>query len=208
MRDEAERSAGTPLFHVILGRAWQDLPAPVRALHDVTDGVLRSHGTAEVRRGSNLISRMVGWLFGFPKATKDIPVSVEMHAQGMHETWVRQFGEHRFNSTLYPGSDRSDRLVNERFGPFVFSMALVLVDQRLKFIVRRWKFLGVALPLSLAPKVETHETAENGQFRFDVEIHLPVFGLLVHYRGHLTPESRDNRTEAPAPDTGEEKETA
>ncbi|MGI9411123.1 MAG: DUF4166 domain-containing protein [Hyphomicrobiaceae bacterium] len=208
VRDDTERNADRPLFHFILGRSWEALPEPVRAVHDVTDGVMRSNGTAEVRRGRNLMSRLVGGLFGFPKAAQSIPVSVEMRAEGTRETWIRQFGTQQFKSTLYPGSGRSDRLINERFGVFEFSMALVLIGERLEFVVRRWKFLGLPLPLALAPRVETHETAEDGQFRFNVEIRLPIFGLLVHYRGHLTPEIRDGDAAAPALDTGNRKAIA
>ena len=46
------------------------------------------------------------------------------------------------------------------------------------------------------------------QFRFNVEIRLPIFGLLVHYRGHLTPEIRNGDAAAPALDTGNKKAIA
>ena len=189
IRDDIERNTGRPLFQIIIGRAWDQLPAAVRAMHDVSSGTLRSRGTAEVLRGRNPMSRLVGWLFGFPKAAQSIPVRVEMRAEGSRETWIRQFGKQQFRSTLYPGTGRSDRLVVERFGGFEFALALVVVGDRLAFIVRRWKLLGLPLPLSLAPRVETHEAAKNDQFQFNVEIRLPLVGLLVHYRGHLTPES-------------------
>ena len=208
VRDETERKAGKPLFHIILGRSWEQLPAPVRAMHDVRNDVLHSTGTAEVHRGRNAVSQLVGALFGFPKAAQGIPVSVEMRAHGDRETWIRQFGSQKFRSMLYPGSGRSDRLINERFGAFDFSMALVVTGDRLAFVVRRWKLLGLPLPLALAPRVMTHETAEDGQFCFNVEIHLPLFGLLVHYRGHLTPGIRNRDTEPPTPDAGEEKAIA
>ena len=194
VRDEIECGSDRPLFQIIIGRAWNQLPAEVRTMHDVSSGTLRSKGTAEVLRGRNPMSRLVGWLFGFPEPANNIPVSVEMRAEGPRETWIRQFGGQQFRSTLYPGTGRSDRLVVERFGAFEFSLALVVVGERLAFVVRRWKLLGVPLPLALAPIVETHEAAENGRFQFNVEIRLPLCGLLVHYRGHLTPE--DHTAEA------------
>ena len=58
VRDDTERNADRPLFQFILGRSWEALPEPVRAMHDVTDGVMRSSGTAEVRRGRNFMSRL------------------------------------------------------------------------------------------------------------------------------------------------------
>ena len=53
--------------------------------------------------------------------------------------------------------------------------------------VGAWVFLG--LPRFLAPRSDTREYQdEQGRFRFDVRLSLPLIGLLAHYRGWLMPE--------------------
>jgi hypothetical protein len=66
-------------------------------------------------------------------------------------------------------------------------LALVLVDGQLRLIARHWDFLGVPLPLVLAPRGESYETEEDGRFHFHVQISLPFAGLVVRYRGWLVP---------------------
>jgi Domain of unknown function (DUF4166) len=51
--------------------------------------------------------------------------------------------------------------------------------------LRRWSFLGIPLPLALAPQGIAREWEEQGRFRFDVPIALPLVGRIVHYTGWL-----------------------
>ena len=58
--------------------------------------------------------------------------------------------------------------------------------------IKSWKietpFGAIPMPLWLAPTSKTREFAdENGVFNFDVEVNLPLFGLLAHYRGNIKP---------------------
>jgi hypothetical protein len=50
------------------------------------------------------------------------------------------------------------------------------------------RFLGIRLPHALLPRTKAFETVENGVFRFDVRVGLPLVGLLAHYRGWLKPD--------------------
>jgi hypothetical protein len=47
------------------------------------------------------------------------------------------------------------------------------------------RFLGVPLPRRLHPRVRTLESERDGRYRFEVEAHLPLLGLLVRYTGWL-----------------------
>ncbi len=51
--------------------------------------------------------------------------------------------------------------------------------------IRRW-WIG-PMPLALAPRCLATEVEKDGRFHLDVPIHLPLIGLLVHYRGWLEP---------------------
>jgi hypothetical protein len=85
------------------------------------------------------------------------------------------------------GGGRSAQLIVERFGPFAFGLAAVLADDRLHLVLRRWSFLGLPLPLWLAPGGEAYESVADGRFHFHVEFGHPLAGLIVRYRGWLAP---------------------
>lgn len=175
-----------PLYRQILGDAFDDLPPQVQAIHDAKGARLWS-GTARVQRGTGMISRILGKLFGFPPETDKIPVSVHFAPYKNGEKWTRTFGTQRFSSTQTPGTGRNKYLIKERFGPISVALALVIKDDRLFLIPRRWSLLGLPLPKMLLPGGQSFETQHNSAFRFDVEISAPLIGLIAAYQGELTP---------------------
>ncbi|TPJ46117.1 SDR family oxidoreductase [Mesorhizobium sp. B2-7-1] len=181
-RDDTDKAKA--LYPDLLGDAWTDLPAEIRAMHE---GAAMADGRASVERGGGMLSRLAARLIGFPSAGTDIPVKVRFDIGADGETWTRTFGAHRFSSRQFPGSGRSERLLCERFGPLTFAMALVVDENRLRLALRRWSFLGLPLPMWLCPRSNAYETVEDGRFRFHVEISHPAAGLIVRYRGWLVP---------------------
>lgn len=186
-REVTAETARHPLYRRILGKAFAALPEPVQAMHDLS-GDKRVAGRAEVERGTGLPARLVAALIGFPAAGRDVPVEVTFRVRNGVETWRRRFAGRGFSSTQQAGRGRSDGLLEERFGPVRVGLALVLEGDRLRLVVRRWSLLGLPMPLALAPGGEAWETAADGRFRFHVEIRHPWAGLIVRYRGWLTPE--------------------
>jgi hypothetical protein len=149
---------------------------------------MEARGRAEVLRGNGLLSRLAGALFRFPRAGTDVPVSVHFEAQDGRETWRRSFAGRNFESAQWQGRGRSAYLLNERFGPATFALALVVDQDRLRLVVRRWSLLGVPMPIAWAPGGDAYEFAEDGRFHFHVEISHPWTGLIVRYRGWLEPQ--------------------
>ena len=90
-----------------------------------------------------------------------------------------------FSSLQTQGIGRNAYLLVERFGWFSISLALVVDDNRLFLIPRRWSCLSVPLPSVLLPGGKSFESEKNGQFNFDVEISAPIIGLIVTYKGAL-----------------------
>jgi hypothetical protein len=174
-----------PLYRRLLGDAWHRLPEPLKAMHDLR-GNLTASGVATVRRGTSLLARLIGAMFGFPSDGEAVPVTVSFHSENGGEIWRRDFAGRSFKSTQEEGRGSYDRLMCERFGPFKFGIALTVEGARLNLIMRRWSVFGLALPLALAPTGETYETVENGRFTFNVEISHPWLGLVVRYRGWLS----------------------
>lgn len=188
MREHGKESDSGPLYQQILGSAWEQLPRQIRDMHSVTSRHTAA-GRADVDRGDNLISRIIGWVFRFPPPGKDMPLKVQFETDGKRETWVRHFGDYSFSSDQIAGKGRSDLLLEEVFGPFSFGLALVTSPGRLSLVVRRWTIFGLPLPMILAPFGDSFEFVADGRFHFDVSIGLPLIGLIVRYRGSLVPTS-------------------
>jgi hypothetical protein len=175
-----------PLYRRVLGEAWNLLPAPLQAMHAV-DSELTAVGVAEVERGNGLLARLAAVVVGFPRAGKDIPVTVSFKAADGRERWRRTFADRSFASMQEQGRGRFERLLCERFGPLNVGMALVCESGRMRLVVRRWSVFGIPLPLALGPRGDAYEFAEDGRFHFHVEISHPLTGLIVRYRGWLVP---------------------
>ena len=173
-----------PLYARVLGSAWHELPAEIRAMHDLHSG-LTARGTAAVERGASFLARLVAGAIGFPASADEVPVTVRFAAEDGVEIWTRTFGEQTFSSAQFAGQGRDAHLLCERFGWLTFAMALVVEGGRLKLVPLRWSVLGVSLPEWLCPSVDAYESVEAGRFLFHVEIRHPLTGLIVRYRGAL-----------------------
>jgi hypothetical protein len=175
---------GAPLYERILGSAWKELPAEIRAMHQVAKTAV-AEGRASVERGRGVLARLAGAVIGFPAATADTPVRVRFDVTDGVETWTRSFGAETFHSEQFAGTGPDEGLLCERFGPLTFAMALVLKDGRLSLVLRHWRAFGIPMPMFLCPRSTAHESVEEGHFHFHVEIGHPLTGLIVRYRGWL-----------------------
>ncbi len=195
-RDDGAAREPQPLYQQVLGSAWDELPPAVRAMHCAD--TIAADGIATVERGPGMLSRLVAGLFRFPAAGAGIPVSVSFARQGDGETWRRRFATRAFSSVQTAGRGRWAHLLVERFGPVSVALALVVENGTLSLVSRGWRFLGLPLPAILRPRGHSYEREENGRFLFQAEIAHPVTGLIVRYRGTLTPRA----AAAPAPRRG------
>jgi hypothetical protein len=175
-----------PPYREVLGYAFDMLPRPIRDLHELS-GTRHWAGKAEVRRGDGVLAKIVTFLFGFPVAGADVPLRVTLAAEEGGERWTRAFAGKSFSSFQRVGRGRKDHLLLERFGPIEVALALIVEDQRLVLVPRRWTLSGIPLPRFLLPRGRSFEAVRDGRFAFDVEISAPMIGLIVAYRGELDP---------------------
>ena len=170
-----------PLYARVMGERFGVLPVVVRKMHALCgDG--GASGEAEVTRGRNPLARLVAALMRFPSAGSH-PLHVSFVEQDGVERWTRHFGDRSFSSSL-----REERgKLTERFGALRFEFDLPSDEQGLTMRISRWSLFGVPLPPALAPRTCAREWEEDGRFRFDVPISLPLIGLVVHYTGWLQP---------------------
>jgi hypothetical protein len=184
MRTSDTATAAQPLYQRILGDAWHELPAPVRTMHQCASPQVAA-GRADVRRGRNLLARMVATVIGFPAAGEQVPVRGEFTPSARGERWTRTFADRSFASFQSEGGGASAHLLRERFGPLTFDLALVVDDAKLRLVVRHWSLWGLPLPLILAPGGDSFEMVVDDRFHFHVEIRQRLIGLIVSYRGWL-----------------------
>jgi hypothetical protein len=174
------------IFQTALGETFQVLPSSVQALHTVFDKRCWS-GQASVTRGGSALGNLLCRIIGFPPESAATPVSVTIERRGTSEHWLRDFGGKRFRSVLSLRGAPGSGIMQERFGPVAFDIHLNLKDGALAYPTGCGRFLGLPLPGWLLPRSEATETDDNGTFRFDVRISLPIAGELVHYKGWLKP---------------------
>ena len=176
------------VFQSVLGEAFDMLSPTHRDLHTVLS-YRRWQGHALVRRGRTLLSKLVGALAGFPNASDEVEVQVEMERTKSGETWTRTFGTKRFRSYLTAETSNIETVLYERFGALKFEIALTLKEDKLHFPVRRGRFLGIPLPKFLLPLSNAEEFVDElGRARFYVDVSLPICGHVATYTGWLTPD--------------------
>ena len=134
------------------------------------------------------MARIIGAIFGFPKAASQASVTVTLSPEKGAERWTRSFDNKVFSSVQSCGIGKNQYLLVERFGMASFALALVVEDGRLSLVPRRWSLLGIPMPGFLLPTGLSFESEESGEFCFDVEISAPLVGLIVAYKGTLRPE--------------------
>ncbi|TBY91404.1 DUF4166 domain-containing protein [Rhizobium leguminosarum bv. viciae] len=121
-------------------------------------------------------------------AGEDVPVTVRFVSDGDKEIWTRDFGGTVFRSWQVEAKGRDRDLLVEVFGPFRVLMAPMPDGEKLRLVVRGWRFCGIPLPMFLAPGGDTYEEERDGRFHFHVEIGGRLTGLVVRYTGWLVVE--------------------
>jgi NAD(P)-dependent dehydrogenase (short-subunit alcohol dehydrogenase family) len=182
-----ERALPPPLYARVLGAAWQGLPSAVREMHDFC----RSSGAAGegiVVRGRGHLAGAIAAAMRFPSAGR-WPLHVAFAERGGRELWTRDFGGHVFSSELSQAGDG----VTERFGPLRFDFDLPSGPHGLEMRFRRWSAFRLPMPRFLAPRISAREWEEDGRFRFEVAVSLPLVGDVVGYSGWLSPAGAEEK---------------
>lgn len=172
------------LYRRVLGRAYDRQSRAGQGLHDA--GPSQWKGRCTVTGAQTLAGRLAAWLFQLPGATDDAPIVVEFSASGTGELWTRRVGGRVMRSRQFIGLRKPAGWLVERFGIFDFDLEVQVGDERLRLSIRGMRCCGLPLPRALWPVIEAMESEEEGRFRFDVQIGLPLIGQLVRYRGWLT----------------------
>ena len=171
-------------FERILSHKFNDLQDFIRALHSPEKPTVWT-GRVQAEGPSNILGRIAGMFAGVRVKTGETEATVTITPTEKGEVWERNFGGRKFKSRLVAGTGKNEYLMMEHFGPLKFAMALVMRNDRLHFIPRRWFFLGLPMPQFLLPGGETYETVQDGKFHFNVDLRVPLIGRVAKYEGWL-----------------------
>jgi hypothetical protein len=178
-----DAQASRALFQRALGD-FDAMPQAVRAAH-VPEPARDLAGEVDIEGAENPFGQAIAWVAGFPNAGRALPASVTIEREGNGEVWVRRFGAKRFASHL---SETAPGKLAERFGLLTFDLDAKAGREGFALSILGGRLGELPLPRFLTPRTEARADAdENGRYRFDVTITLPVIGRLVRYRGWLTP---------------------
>lgn len=177
-------SPADTVFAGLLGEAFADLAAPVRALH-ASDGPPCWQGQCVVSRGSHPLARLCAWAARLPPAGQGVPTTVQFQRRSDQEIWTRRFGAAAMRSRMWPHHGR----LRERLGLVQFDFGLSVSNGGIV-----WNTLGVRvfgllpLPAAWFARVHCRESADAlGRYTFDVQASLPWIGPVVRYQGWLLP---------------------
>nr|WP_171237345.1 DUF4166 domain-containing protein [Ruegeria sp. HKCCA5763] len=160
------------------------LPAAVLRLHS-TEGLYS--GQCDIEPGRGVLAAVATYLAGFPPSGKDVAVSVSIRDRGKAVSWERDFGGHRTTSHLT--YDENRKCVREDFGAISIWLRPAWQNDALHIEIHRLTIFGILMPAFALPRSRTREWQDaQGRFRFDVSARAPGFGLLIRYRGWLTPD--------------------
>jgi hypothetical protein len=172
------------LYRRALGAAYDGQSRAGQALHDA--GPSHWQGRCAVAGGETAVGRFLAWLFQFPAATDAAAIAVDFETSGGGEIWTRRIGGRVMRSQQFIGVRKPSSWIVERFGVLDFDLEVSVAEQRLALAMRGMRCCGLPVPRALWPAIEACESEEEGRFRFDVQIGLPLVGQLVRYRGWLT----------------------
>lgn len=189
-------------FVAALGVRFARLPAETRRVHAPAP-VLTMTGEADVEGAATAIGRFLARAFGFPPAGRRVPLRVVIEADADAnsdggERWTRIYSDQAMRSRM-TAPDPLRETVEERFGPFRFTLALTPDARGIDMRLAEWAIGPVKMPRWLAPRIAAREDAAGGRHLFDVSVAAPLLGTLVRYRGWL--DTADlNPVTAPTPD--------
>jgi hypothetical protein len=172
----------TALFRTLLDPVdWSGLAPSVQRMH-AEGNVIEASGQADVNGARHALARWTRRLLTLPEpgAGQAIALTIERHST--HERWTRRFERGYMQSTLRRGKDLC---LHERLGPVTLRFSLQRQGEAIDWQLRRASVLGLPLPPALCGKVVSRSGAHQGRYTFDINVHVPLLGQLIAYRGWL-----------------------
>jgi len=169
-----------PLYVRYLKERYVHLPQAVQDLHNFDEEAIYT-GECDVERGTNPFCKFVAWMLSLPPHGHAHKLKVHFKKEGGAEHWTRYFG----NKTFYSKQWDKDGTLYEQVNVTTLAFDIDVSKEKLSLKLKQVYTLGIPIGWLFKPKVVAEESEEAGIFRVNVEVYLPLFGLLVKYNGWL-----------------------
>ena len=172
------------------GAGYARLHPLLQALHR-EGGRLR--GTVDLQIGPGLrgwLGRRIARRMGLPAMGGRLPFEVEIRHVGDALYWDRRFGDGTsMRSVFCPVGAWPDGYWIEATGPVRLHLGVDVVDGGWSWRCRRAFYRNIPVPMWLFPRTTAGKRAEDGRYRFEVAIALPLLGHVLRYGGLLDAQS-------------------
>jgi hypothetical protein len=168
------------LYRRVMGAQFASLPAAVQRFHALT-GTHVLEGWVDVEAPDSLAAAWLARALGSPRSAHSGALRFELHAGPAMETWTRHFPARTMHSRM---TSSGSRLV-EHLGWTRLVFDLVHAGDKLQMQLVSLRFLGIAAPSWLRPRVVAEESGDGSRLHFRVRAVLPVIGVVAGYTGYL-----------------------
>lgn len=179
---DTSASPALPLYHRVLGEAFESLPPVLRRFHEQTPEAC-AQGSLHITRGAGWIRQILAAAMRLPSPGAQIPATLRVRTEGALEYWTRDFGGLHMATRQWQQGD----LLMEAAGPLQFGFCLTADAVGMGFECVRCRLFGIPLPRALSPRIVSTTTAEGEGWRLYVRIDAPLLGMLAQYEGDVTP---------------------
>jgi hypothetical protein len=176
-----------------LGEAMAQLAPPLQQLHR-EGGILV--GTVQVKLGSGIarwvggrIARRIG--MSGKEGSETLEVAIRSTAHALH--WRRRFNDAQpFESVFRPVGNYPEGFWVEDTGALSLRLKVDLDEGSWRWCHAGTRWLRIPVPSFLAPRVVAVKSASGQEYRFSVDIALPLLGHVISYAGTLAYAGRFN----------------
>ena len=180
--DPPEAKQHRPLYQRLLREDFEKLPAVLRRFHSSETGG-NGQGLFRVAYAEGVLRRLVARLLGVPSPSENVPVRLQVIADGSKEVWIRQFDGKTRRTVQWQQGD----CLMEKAGPLEFAFRLSGHHAGMRFQFVRCRLFKVPLPESLAPHVEAEVEGFEDFWKVEVRISSPLLGPVASYTGSVAP---------------------
>ncbi len=170
------------------GAAFSQLDPALQQLHQ-HGGTLSGNISLHYAQGriAGFIARRVAKKLGLPPQAGIHSLDVHISHTANQLIWQRCFAkQYTMTSEFTPRGHYPDGYWQETTGMLSLDLGVKIKNGGWYWQQHALRFKGLTLPHWLLPQTLAYKSIVAGQYRFSVQINLPLFGQLLRYQGDLS----------------------
>lgn len=168
------------MYEQAMGERFARLDPAVQAFHRLA-GRHALHGWVRTQAPQSLAARLLALCLGTPLRASEGAIRFELQAGPLREVWTRFFPAQTMRSSLHLQGGQ----IIESLGAARLGFRLEADGGRLVMRLQQLRFLGMACPTWLQPRIVAEERGEGDRLHFRIEAAVPWVGVVASYSGHL-----------------------